>query len=212
MHCPAGYATDPIWRVLASSLGISSWTALKPQHSNSNPNPLAYQLWCIDFLTPPTPLRHPSQSPCLPLNLLCHSKTDTRFMQNGRKAVWSIPYVSVAFSLCLKQNFIAYCSSISVLTSRLHFWNSPGMTLRLLVTENMTEMGIKIVPYRPYSPDLALPVTFGYSLSSEAVVWDNWWDERGLWREVIDTLTQGDFYGAFQKLLERYKYIAARGD
>ena len=32
-------------------------------------------------------------------------------MQDGRKAVWSIPYVSVAFFLSLKQNFIAYHSS-----------------------------------------------------------------------------------------------------
>ena len=44
------------------------------------------------------------------LNLLCHSKTDARFMQDGRKAVWSIPYVSVAFFPSLKQNFIAYRS------------------------------------------------------------------------------------------------------
>ena len=33
VHCPGGNATDPIWRVLASSNGISSWTPLKPQHS-----------------------------------------------------------------------------------------------------------------------------------------------------------------------------------
>ena len=45
------------------------------------------------------------------LNLLCHSKTDAQFMQDGRKAVWSIPYVSVAFFPSLKQNFIAYHSS-----------------------------------------------------------------------------------------------------
>ena len=32
-------------------------------------------------------------------------------MQNGPKAVWSIPYVSVAFFPSLKQNFIAYRSS-----------------------------------------------------------------------------------------------------
>ena len=32
-------------------------------------------------------------------------------MQDGRKAVWSIPYVSVAFFPSLKQNFIAYLSS-----------------------------------------------------------------------------------------------------
>ena len=56
VHCPAGNATEPIWRVLASSLGISCWTSLKAQHSNLNPNPLANQLWCIDFFTPPTPL------------------------------------------------------------------------------------------------------------------------------------------------------------
>ena len=58
VYCPVGNATDSIWRVLASSDGISSWTPLKPQHSNPNssPNPLVNQLWCIDFLTPPTPL------------------------------------------------------------------------------------------------------------------------------------------------------------
>ena len=46
------------------------------------------------------------------LNLLCHSKTDARIMQDGRKAVWSIPYVFVAILPSLKQNFIAFCSSI----------------------------------------------------------------------------------------------------
>ena len=65
MYCPGGNATDPIWRVLASSQGISSWTPLKPQHSNPNPHrkPLANQLWCIDFLTPPTPLIIPHRPP-----------------------------------------------------------------------------------------------------------------------------------------------------
>ena len=32
-------------------------------------------------------------------------------MQDGRKAVWSIPYVSVAFFPSWKHNFIAYRSS-----------------------------------------------------------------------------------------------------
>ena len=44
------------------------------------------------------------------LNLLCHSKTHARFMQDAPKAVWSSPYVSVAFFPSLKQNFIAYRS------------------------------------------------------------------------------------------------------
>ena len=45
------------------------------------------------------------------LNLLCQSKTDARLMQDAPKAVWSIPYVSLAFFASLKHNFIAYCSS-----------------------------------------------------------------------------------------------------
>ena len=63
VHCPSGNATESIWRVLASSGGISSWTPLKPQHSNPNPNPLANQLWPIDFLTPPTPFIIPHRLP-----------------------------------------------------------------------------------------------------------------------------------------------------
>ena len=72
VHCPRGNATDPIWKVLASSDGISSWTPLKPQHSNPNPisNRLASQLWSIDFLTPPTPLTIPHRIPAF---FECHS-------------------------------------------------------------------------------------------------------------------------------------------
>ena len=112
VHYAGGNATDPIWRVLASSQGISSKTPLRPQHSNPNPNPnpLTNQLWCIDFLTPP----HLSSSLTdflSFLNLLCHTKTDARFMQDASKAVWSILYVCVAFSPSLKQDFIVYRSS-----------------------------------------------------------------------------------------------------
>ena len=63
MHWPGRNVTDPIWIVLASSDGISFWTPLKPQHSNPNPNRLANQLWCIDFLTSPTPLIIPHRLP-----------------------------------------------------------------------------------------------------------------------------------------------------
>ena len=111
MRCPGGSATDPIWRVLASSDGIFSWTPLKLQYSNPNPNPLADQFWCIVFLTPPHLSSSLTESQPS-LNLLCHSKTDARFMQDAPKAVWSIPYVSVvSFFPSLKQNFIAYPSS-----------------------------------------------------------------------------------------------------
>ena len=96
-----------IWRVLASSEGISCWTPLKRQHNNPSPNPLANQLWCIDCFTPPTPLIIPHRLPVL-FESLMPLKSDARFLQDGRKAVWSIPYISVAFLPSLKQNFIAY--------------------------------------------------------------------------------------------------------
>ena len=51
---------------------------------------------------------HPSQTPCLPW--ISYATHNARFMQDGPKAVWSIPYVSVAFFLSLKQNFTAYRS------------------------------------------------------------------------------------------------------
>ena len=58
------------------------------------------------------------KKPLPSLNLLCHTKTDARFMQDCPKAVWRIPSVSVAaFFPSLKQNFIAYRSS--KLSSRL---------------------------------------------------------------------------------------------
>ena len=65
VHCPGRNATDPIWRVLASSQGISSWTPIKSHHINPNPNPLPNELRCIDFLTPPTPLIIPHILPAL---------------------------------------------------------------------------------------------------------------------------------------------------
>ena len=74
-------------------------------------------------------------------------------------------------------------------------------------------MGIKTVP--PYSPDL--------------VPWDYWLfpklkeklrgcryktieEMKEAVTTVIDTLTQEDFHGAFQKLLERYNKCIAAGE
>ena len=57
-----------------------------------------------------------------------------------------------------------------------------------------------------------LPVTFGYSLSSEAVVMRQLRRWKRLWRKLL-THSHKDFHGAFQKLLEQYnKCIAAGGD
>ena len=76
---------------------------------------LTLTLWPINSgLSTSLLLPHLSSSltdPLPSLNLICHSKTDARFMQDGRKAVWNIPYISVAFFRSLKHNFIAYLSS-----------------------------------------------------------------------------------------------------
>ena len=67
VHCPGGNATDPIWRVLASSDGISSWTPLKPQHCNPNLNPFTNQSILVYWLPYSSHTSHrPSLSPCLP--------------------------------------------------------------------------------------------------------------------------------------------------
>ena len=107
MHCPGGNTTDPIWRVLASFDGFSSWTLLKPQHSNPNPNLLANQLWCSDFLTPPTHLIIYHRLSAF-LESLMSLKNWCSIHARCSK---SSPYISVAFFPSLKQNFIAYHSS-----------------------------------------------------------------------------------------------------
>ena len=55
---------------------------------------------------------HPSQTPCLPwISYVTQKLMLDSCKMVGRKAVWSIPYVSLAFFPILKQNFIAYRSS-----------------------------------------------------------------------------------------------------
>ena len=107
MHCPGGNATDPIWRVLASSDGISSWTPLKPQHSNPNTNPLANQHWCIDFLTRPTPLIIPHRLPGF-LESLMPLKNWSKMVKKQSEAFHTF---LLHFFPSSKQNLIAYRSS-----------------------------------------------------------------------------------------------------
>ena len=63
------------------------------------------------------------------LNLLCHSKTDARFMQGGRKAVWIIPYVSVAIFPSLTQNFIVLIKCPHVQIAFLKFTSCDNQAL-----------------------------------------------------------------------------------
>ena len=82
----------------------------------------------------------------------------------------------------------------------------------ILVTDYSTKMGIKAVPHPPYSPDLA-PCDFCLFPKLRGCCYERIEEMKEAVKKVIDTLTQEDFHGAFQKLLEQYnKCIAAGGD
>ena len=82
----------------------------------------------------------------------------------------------------------------------------------ILVTDYLTKMGIKTVPQPPYSPYLA-PFDFCIFPKLRGYRYETIEEMKEAVMKVIDTLTQEDFYGAFQKLLEWYnKCTAARGD
>ena len=72
-------------------------------------------------------------------------------------------------------------------------------------------MGIKTVRHPPYSRDLA-PCNFWLFPVLRGCRYKTIEEMKEAVTKIIDTLTQEDFHGAFQKLLERYKCISARGD
>ena len=77
-------------------------------------------------------------------------------------------------------------------------------------------MGIKTVPHPPYNPNLA-PCDFClFPKLKEKLIgcrYETIEEIKEAVTKVIDRLTQEDFHGAFQKLLEQYnKCIAAEGD
>ena len=73
-------------------------------------------------------------------------------------------------------------------------------------------MGIKTVPQPPYSPNLASR-DFWLFPKFRGCRYETIEEMKEAVTKIIDTLTQEDFHGAFQKLLERYnKCIAAGGD
>ena len=74
-------------------------------------------------------------------------------------------------------------------------------------------MGIKTVPHTPYSPELA-PCEFWSLPKLRGCRYETIEELKEAMTMVSDTLTQEEFNGAFQKLLERYNncIIAAGGD
>ena len=76
-------------------------------------------------------------------------------------------------------------------------------------------MGIKTVPHPPYSPDLAPCYFCLFPKLKEKLRgcrYETIEEMKEAVTNVIERLTQEDFDGAFQKLLERYKCIVAGGD
>ena len=73
-------------------------------------------------------------------------------------------------------------------------------------------MGIRTVPHRPYRLDLA-PCDFWLFPKPKGCRYETIEKMKEAVTKVIDTLTQEDLHGAFQKLLERYyKCISAGRD
>ena len=98
-------------------------------------------------------------------------------------------------------------------SGQLHFHqdNAP-LHNSILDTDYLTKMGIKTVAHPPYSRDLA-PRDLWLFPKLRGCRYETTDEMREAVTKVIDTLTQEDFHGAFQKLLERYnKCIAAGGD
>ena len=81
----------------------------------------------------------------------------------------------------------------------------------ILVTDYLTKRDIKTVPHPLYSPNLA-SCDFWLFPKLRGCRYETVEEMKEAVTKVIDTLTQEDLHGAFQKLLERYKCIAAGGD
>ena len=72
-------------------------------------------------------------------------------------------------------------------------------------------MGIKTVPQPPYSSDLA-PCDFWLFPKLRGCCYETIEEMKEAVMIVIDTLTQEDFHGASQKLLEQYNKCIAAGE
>ena len=72
----------------------------------------------------------------------------------------------------------------------------------ILVTDYLTKISIKTFPQPPYCPDLA-PCDFWLFPKFRCCRYETNEEMKEAVTKVIDTLTQEDIHGAFQKLLER---------
>ena len=87
----------------------------------------------------------------------------------------------------------------------------PPVHNSILVTDYLINMGIKTAPHTRYSRDLA-PCDFWLFPKLRGCRYETIKEMKEAMMKVIDTLTQEDFHGVFQKLLERHKCIGAGRD
>ena len=86
-------------------------------------------------------------------------------------------------------------------SAQWHFHqNNAPVRNSILVTDYLTKMGFKTLPHPPYSPYLA-PCDFWLFPTLRGCRYETTEKMKEAVRKVIDTLTQEDFHGAFQKLL-----------
>ena len=76
----------------------------------------------------------------------------------------------------------------------------------ILITDYLTKMSIKTVLHPPYRPDLA-PCDICYFPKLRGCGYETIEEMKEAVTKVIDPLTQEDFHGSFQKLLERYNKV-----
>ena len=81
-----------------------------------------------------------------------------------------------------------------------HLDNAPVYN-SILVTDYLIKMGIKTVPHPPYCPDVA-PCDFYLFPKLTGCHYETIEEMKEVVTKVIDMLTQEDFHGAFEKLLE----------
>ena len=81
-----------------------------------------------------------------------------------------------------------------------HLDNAP-VHISILVTDYLSKIGIKTVPHPPYSPDLAA-YDFWLFPKLRGCHYETIEEMKEAVTQVIDTLTQEDFHGTFQKLLD----------
>ena len=79
------------------------------------------------------------------------------------------------------------------------------------VTDYLRKMGIETVSHPLYSPDLA-PCNFCLFPKLRSCRYETIEEMKEAVTKLMDTLTQEDFLGSFQNLLERYNKCIAAGE